>query len=87
MSGKSNILIAAVGGLAVGIGIGMLIAPEKGSKTRKKIRKKILDIADKLEGGFPTTFEELQAVLSSDKEEEEPEKDERENLASDAKSI
>ncbi|MCX6283770.1 MAG: YtxH domain-containing protein [Bacteroidetes bacterium] len=70
MAGKSNILIVAIAGLAVGIGIGMLIAPEKGSKTRKKIRDKILDIADKLEEGFPTSFEELKSVLTSDKERE-----------------
>ena len=37
MAGKSNILIAAVAGLAIGIGLGMLIAPEKGTKTRKRI--------------------------------------------------
>lgn len=65
MAGKSNILIAAAAGLAIGIGIGMLIAPEKGSKTRIKIREKILDIADKLEEGFPTSFEELKSVLTS----------------------
>ncbi|MEI7490534.1 MAG: YtxH domain-containing protein [Bacteroidota bacterium] len=70
MAGKSNILIAAVAGLAVGIGIGMLIAPEKGSKTRKKIKEKILDLADKLEEGFPTSFEELKSVLASEKETE-----------------
>ena len=67
MAGKSNILIAAMAGLAVGIGIGMLIAPEKGSKIRKTIKDKILDIADKLEEGFPTSFEELKSVLVSDK--------------------
>ncbi len=67
MAGKSNILIAAVAGLAIGVGIGMLIAPEKGTKTRKKIRDKILDIADKLEEGFPASLAELKSVLTSDK--------------------
>lgn len=70
MAGKSNILIAAVAGLAIGVGIGMLIAPEKGSKTRKKIKDKIMDIADKLEEGFPTSFEELKEVLTSEKKDE-----------------
>ncbi|MCX6286261.1 MAG: YtxH domain-containing protein [Bacteroidetes bacterium] len=74
MAGKSNILVAAIAGLAVGIGIGMLIAPEKGSKTRKKIRDKILDLADKLEEGFPASFEELKSVLTSDKSKEDAEK-------------
>jgi len=67
MASKSNILIAAVAGLAIGIGLGMLIAPEKGSKTRKKVKDKILDIAEKLEEGFPTSFEELKSVLTSEK--------------------
>ena len=74
MAGKSNILIAAVAGLAIGVGIGMLIAPEKGSKTRKKIKDKIRDIADKLEEGFPTSFEELKSVLASEKAEAEEHK-------------
>lgn len=74
MAGKSNILIAAVAGLAIGVGIGMLIAPEKGSKTRKKIKDKIRDIADKLEEGFPTSFEELKSVLASEKAEAEEQK-------------
>ena len=74
MAGKSNILIAALAGLAVGVGIGMLIAPEKGSRTRKKIREKVLDIADKLEEGFPASFEELKSVLTSDKTVEDNEK-------------
>ena len=70
MALKSNILIAAVAGLAIGVGIGMLIAPEKGSRTRKKIRDKIMDIADKLEEGFPTSFEELKEVLTSETKDE-----------------
>ena len=73
MAGKSNILFAAAAGLAIGIGIGMLIAPEKGLKTRKKIKEKILDIADKLEEGFPTSFEELKSVLTTEKADNKPE--------------
>lgn len=74
MAGKSNILIAAVAGLAIGVGIGMLIAPEKGSKTRKRIKDKILDIAEKLEEGFPTSFEDLKSVLTSEKAAEDEKK-------------
>ncbi len=78
MAGKSNILIAAVAGLAIGIGLGMLIAPEKGTKTRKRIKDKILDIADKLEEGFPTSFEELKSVLTSEKKAGDAQKPEQE---------
>jgi gas vesicle protein len=59
MSSRSNVLIAAVAGLAVGIGIGLLIAPEKGSKTRKKIRDKVRDLAEKMEEGLPSGIEEI----------------------------
>ncbi len=43
---KSNakILIAIAAGMAAGIGIGMLIAPAKGSKTRKRLKKKSWDL-------------------------------------------
>jgi gas vesicle protein len=87
MSRKSNVLIAAVAGFAVGIGIGLLMAPEKGSKTRKKIRDKILDIADKLEEGFPANFEELRSVLSTDKVSGEPQKNEHGNTAEGPSSV
>ena len=87
MSGKSNVFIAAVTGLAVGIGIGLLIAPEKGAKTRKKIRNRILDIADKLEDGFPTNFEEIRDVFSPGKNSGENEKDIVANAAEGSSSV
>lgn len=44
---KKNLgkLLAGVG---LGIGIGMLFAPEKGSETRKKLKKKLNDMYDNL---------------------------------------
>ena len=42
----SRILFATALGLAVGVGIGLLFAPEKGSKTRKRLKKTILDLAE-----------------------------------------
>ena len=35
---KGNMLVALLAGAAVGAGIGILFAPDKGSKTREKIR-------------------------------------------------
>jgi gas vesicle protein len=66
MSSKSNVLIAAVAGLAVGIGLGMILAPERGSKTRKKISNKIRDIADSLEEGIPGAIEEFRNIIKKD---------------------
>lgn len=42
-------MLAALTGLAAGIGIGILIAPAKGSKTRKRLKKRIMGIADMMQ--------------------------------------
>lgn len=42
----SKIALAAIIGVAAGIGIGMLFAPAKGSKTRKRLKKRIMGFAD-----------------------------------------
>lgn len=42
-------MLAALVGLAAGVGIGILIAPAKGSKTRKRLKKRIMGIADMMQ--------------------------------------
>ncbi|HPF10370.1 MAG TPA: YtxH domain-containing protein [Flavobacteriaceae bacterium] len=46
MSKTANVITGIVSGLAVGATIGILFAPDKGSKTRKKIKKSALDSKD-----------------------------------------
>lgn len=48
MSNSSKILLALLGGLAVGAAVGILLAPDKGSETRKKINDAAKDLADKV---------------------------------------
>jgi gas vesicle protein len=48
MSTKSKILLGIVGAAAAGVVIGLLIAPEKGTDTRKKIKKTAGEWADNL---------------------------------------
>ena len=46
MGKSSNILIALLAGAAAGVAIGMLIAPEKGSDSRKKLADSAKKLAD-----------------------------------------
>jgi gas vesicle protein len=48
MNTKSKVLLGILGAAAAGVVIGLLVAPEKGSDMRKKIRKTAGDWADNL---------------------------------------
>ncbi|MEI9943357.1 MAG: YtxH domain-containing protein [Chitinophagaceae bacterium] len=50
MSTGSKILVGILGAAAAGVIVGMLIAPEKGKDTRKKIKSLASDWADNLAG-------------------------------------
>ena len=50
MSTKSKVLIGILGAAAAGVVIGLLLAPEKGKDTRKKIKDTAGDWADSLTG-------------------------------------
>ncbi len=43
MSNKGKALLTLLAGAAIGAGLGILYAPEKGTKTRKKIKHKVDD--------------------------------------------
>ena len=44
---RAKILVALLGGAAVGVAIGVLLAPDKGSNTREFLRDQVSDVADK----------------------------------------
>lgn len=48
MNTKSKVLLGILGAAAAGVVIGLLIAPDKGTEMRKKIRKTAGDWADNL---------------------------------------
>jgi gas vesicle protein len=50
MKDSSKTLLAAAAGVAVGSTLGLLLAPEKGSETRKKMDKKFREFANSLSG-------------------------------------
>ena len=49
---SAKLLLGAIAGVAIGIQIGVLIAPEKGVETRKKLSKKGDDYLDELNNTF-----------------------------------
>ena len=65
-------MVAGLAGLAAGICIGMLTAPSKGSKTRKRLKKKILDFAEDFQDDLP---ERMNAIKAAWLGEEDPEQD------------
>lgn len=62
-------MLAALVGLAVGIGVGMLIAPVKGSKTRKRLKKRIMGIADIMQDDLSEKVNAFKSAFSSDEKE------------------
>lgn len=49
---KSNVLVGVVAGLAAGALLGVLFAPDKGTKTRNKIKTKSVKAKDSLKEEF-----------------------------------
>ena len=46
MNTKSKVILGILGAAAAGVVIGMLVAPDKGKETRKKLKKTAEDWAD-----------------------------------------
>ena len=55
MTTGTKVLLGIFGAAAAGVVIGLLIAPEKGSDTRKRIAKTTSDWADQLSNAFRQT--------------------------------
>lgn len=65
MTSTSKIILGVVGAAAVGVAIGMLLAPEKGADIRKKISDTAGDLAGKVTDLIATGKEKLQEVAST----------------------
>lgn len=64
-----KVILGVLGGLAAGAVLGILFAPDKGEKTRKKIKSKGLDYADELKYQYGTTLENLNKKYEALKQE------------------
>ena len=68
MSNNSgNTLIGVLAGIAIGAGLGILIAPDKGSKTRKMVKDGITDAKNDLHHKFDSVSSQLGDKLTTTK--------------------
>jgi gas vesicle protein len=70
---STKVLRAGITGLALGVAIGLLFAPAKGSKTRKRLKKKLMNVAEIIEDDVTDKFGALKSVFAGEQEEEEEE--------------
>ncbi len=57
---NSNVLLGILGGMAAGALAGILLAPDKGSKTRKKMKRKASNIKADLQSEFDDFLEKME---------------------------
>lgn len=57
---NSNVLLGILGGVAAGAIAGVLLAPDKGSMTRKKIKRKASTIKSDLQTEFDEFLEKME---------------------------
>lgn len=63
-SNTGNTLLALLAGVAVGAGVGILFAPDKGSKTREKFKDGFDDAKNELKTKFDSASLELKKKFS-----------------------
>ena len=62
-----NTLVALIGGIAIGAGIGILFAPAKGDKTREKLKDGYKDAKKDLDRKYEGLTSEMKHKLSAAK--------------------
>jgi gas vesicle protein len=67
MSNNTNSVLALLLGAAVGAGVGILFAPDKGSKTREKIKDGFDDEKDNLKHKFEDVTHQLRKKFEGSK--------------------
>jgi gas vesicle protein len=66
-----KVLLGVLGGIAAGALLGILFAPEKGKKTRMRIKNKSNDYADELKDKFEDALDTMSKKYDVLKEESE----------------
>ena len=69
MSTKNgNGILALLAGAVIGVGLGILFAPEKGSETRQKIKDGLDDLKDKTKSKWDSLEDETKEKFSKTKD-------------------
>jgi gas vesicle protein len=68
-SKSSESILALLAGAAIGVGIGILFAPDKGSNTRDKIKNSFDDLKDGVKSKFGSFEDEAKEKFSQSKDE------------------
>jgi gas vesicle protein len=63
MSNQSKLILGILGAVAAGVAIGLLVAPEKGSEMREKVKKTAGEWADTLSNLFTKAKEEAKDTM------------------------
>ncbi len=63
MNNNSKILLGIIAGAAIGGALGILLAPDKGSETRRKIVEKGNDLGDSLSSFSDTVKDKINDVV------------------------
>ncbi|HEY9005771.1 MAG TPA: YtxH domain-containing protein [Ohtaekwangia sp.] len=80
---KGKVILAILAGVAAGAVMGVLLAPEKGSRTRKIIQRKGEDLADALNDKIDDKFDELVDRLTGSLKKQRPSADVNKNELAD----
>lgn len=65
MNNYSKLLMAMMAGAAAGVAVGILIAPDKGSKSRKKIAEQARKLADSVLSKADETMNEVKKTVKN----------------------
>jgi len=63
MSNSGGIIAALLAGCAIGVGLGILYAPDKGEVTRKKMKEKAKEKAEEFEASFDENMEKVRVKV------------------------
>jgi len=74
MAKGSKVLLAGLAGIAAGVALGILFAPARGSKTRKRLKKGIQELSEAEGKDFAGKFKSFMSIFSSEKDEKDEEK-------------